>query len=367
MTVNVYLVTPGGTSGRGGIGRVVGYLEQGWRERQDDIVLHVVDSYGPNRRALMPFAFALTTLRLAVAGVLGRIDLLHLNVAERGSFWRKAALLWLGKLLGIPVVLHCHGAELVQWAAGLPPAAHRFVMATFARADRVLVLGSYWREFAVRELGLAPERVETLWNAVPAPPARRRREPGAARLLFLGRLGPRKGVPELLAALRHANVALLRWSAVLAGDGAVGQYRAEITAAGLQDRIELPGWIDAGMAQDYLANADILVLPSHNEGLPIAILEAMAAGLAIVTTPVGAVPDAIRDGQTGLLVPPGDVDALAAALRRLITDPPLRSQLGRRARERFQADFSIRAHIERLAAIYRDVTASAAQGRLRSA
>ena len=84
----------------------------------------------------------------------------------------------------------------------------------------------------------------------------------------------------------------------------------------------------------------------------MAVLEAMAAGLAVVTTPVGAIPDAIQDGQTGLLVPPGDAAALAEALARLIADPALRRRLGLQARARFAADFSIDAYVLRLAAIY---------------
>jgi glycosyltransferase involved in cell wall biosynthesis len=367
MTLNVYLVTPGGARGRGGIGRVVGYLERGWQAQGSGAALHIVDSYGPNSRALMPVAFALALLRLVTAALLGRIDLLHLNMAERGSVWRKGILVWMGSLLRIPVVLHCHGAEMVEWSRGLPPLAHGLLVATLARVDRVIVLGSYWRDFMVGELGVAPDRVDVLWNAVPAPGLVHHHHAGSVRLLFLGRLGERKGVPELLAALGDPRLRALPWTAVLAGDGAVERYRNLVASAGMADRIELPGWIDAATAERHLAEADILVLPSHNEGLPMAVLEAMASGLAIVTTPVGAIPDAIRDGDTGLLVPAGDAPALADALYRLITDMELRRQLGQRAHSRFLADFSIEACIDRLSAIYEAALHRRPEGRMRPA
>jgi glycosyltransferase involved in cell wall biosynthesis len=352
MSLDIYLVTPGGARGRGGIGRVVGYLERGWRARGGEVNLHVVDSYGPQGRMLMPAAFAWALLRLVALACLGRIDLLHLNMAERASVWRKGIVVWLGFLFRIPVVLHCHGAELVEWSRGLLPLGRRLLVATLARVDRVVVLGSYWRDFMVDELGVPPGRVDVLWNAVPAAGVARRHHDGVVRLLFLGRLGERKGVPELLAALGEPRLRALPWSAVLAGDGAVERFRREVADAGLAQRIELPGWIEEAAAQRYLAEADILVLPSHNEGLPIAVLEAMAGGLAIVTTPVGAITDAIRDDDTGLLVPAGDTPALAGALHRLIQDEALRQRLGERARARFAADFSIEACIERLTAIY---------------
>ncbi|HEX8374266.1 MAG TPA: glycosyltransferase, partial [Geminicoccaceae bacterium] len=98
----------------------------------------------------------------------------------------------------------------------------------------------------------------------------------------------------------------------------------------------------------------------HNEGLPMAVLEALSHGIAVVATPVGAVPDAIVDGESGLLVPAGDAPALAAALARVIADPGLRRSLGDHARARFDARFSIPAHVDRLARIYADVRAGRA-------
>ncbi|HTO27382.1 MAG TPA: glycosyltransferase, partial [Devosia sp.] len=92
-----------------------------------------------------------------------------------------------------------------------------------------------------------------------------------------------------------------------------------------------PGWVGPDTVAQLIASADILVLPSFAENLPVSVIEGMAAGLAVVTTPVGAVEDIIVDGETGLLVPPGDVDALTLALTRLVQSPQLRTDLGRNA------------------------------------
>ena len=367
--VRVYLVTPGGESGRGGMGRSARYLAREWRARGHG-GLEVVDSYGPGVRALMPAYFATALLRVATAAALGRADLLHVNMAERGSVLRKGLVVWLGVAFGVPVLVHCHGADFADWHRALGPARRRLVVATLRRAERVVVLGRHWRAFVVGELGLTADRVEVLPNAAPEPePAGAAAPPGDAvdgrpvRLLFLGRLGDRKGVPELLRALADPSVRGLGWAAVLAGDGEVDRFRAEIEVLGLEDRVRVAGWVGEDEARRLLAASDVLVLPSRNEGLPVAVLEAMAHGLAGVATPVGAIPDAVVDGDTGLLVPPGDVRALAGALARVIADPALRRALGGRARTRFEAGFSLRAHADGLARIYAAVLAGHAGAR----
>jgi glycosyltransferase involved in cell wall biosynthesis len=118
------------------------------------------------------------------------------------------------------------------------------------------------------------------------------------------------------------------WRATLAGDGHVDAARAKAAEYGLGDRVDLPGWVGPDRVAELISTADILVLPSFIENLPLSIIEAMASGVAVVATPVGAVPDIVRDGETGLLVPVGDVDALTTALTRLVNDPALRARMG---------------------------------------
>ena len=121
------------------------------------------------------------------------------------------------------------------------------------------------------------------------------------------------------------------------------------------ERVNFTGWLDEPRVRALCADADILVLPSHAEGLAMAVLEGLSYGLAVVTTPVGAHPEVIEPGISGLFVPPGDVDALAAALQRLIDDKDLRRRLGMAARLRFLEKFDVRAYAGRLAQLHRNV------------
>jgi glycosyltransferase involved in cell wall biosynthesis len=158
-------------------------------------------------------------------------------------------------------------------------------------------------------------------------------------------------VPELVEAL-HAISDLADWRAVIAGDGDIAETQQRIGALGLSSRVDVPGWAGPDEARTLLRSSHILVLPSFDENLPMSVIEGMSAGLAVIATPVGAVEDIVRDGETGLLVPPGDAAALAAALRRVATDTPLRIRLGKTARDFHRSNLDMADYVGRLAAIW---------------
>jgi glycosyltransferase involved in cell wall biosynthesis len=279
----------------------------------------------------------------------------HVNYGGRLSAVRKSLLILIASWLGIPVVLHLHGGVFDDFYRALPKPLQAALRASFGQAARVIVLGDSWRDFVVQSLRVPPERVVVLPNAVPAPAGRNEPHSGPCRLLFLGELGARKGVPELLAAFADPRLAQLDWSAVVAGNGDVDGCRRRAEALGIADRVTFPGWVDRSAAARLLGDADVLVLPSHGEGLPMSLLEAMSHGLAIVTTSVGSIGEAVSDGESALFVPVGDAAALASALARLIGDPVLRAALGRAARAKFIACFEVTVYARRLADLYRDL------------
>lgn len=168
-----------------------------------------------------------------------------------------------------------------------------------------------------------------------------------------------KGMPELADAFVKLAPAFPEARLRVIGDGdAREEMRTRLVAAGLGDRAELPGHVggDDAVAEE-VAGIDIYVLPSHMEGggPPYSILEAMRAGCAIVTTSVGSIGDGVTDGCEGLVVSPADVDALAAAIRRLLSNAPLRRRLGEAARKRFLQDFTLARSHERAAELAQDL------------
>jgi glycosyltransferase involved in cell wall biosynthesis len=164
-------------------------------------------------------------------------------------------------------------------------------------------------------------------------------EPAAEgfRILFVGRYGERKGCTELISALarvRAADVdATLRFVGREEHEGEEAALRGEVVKLGLTESVEFAGVKDRESLADCYASADALCLPSHREGMPLALLEGMAFGLPVIATPVGGIPDFVHADETGLIVPAGDIEALAGAITTLAQDHELRVRLGTAGRE----------------------------------
>jgi glycosyltransferase involved in cell wall biosynthesis len=225
---------------------------------------------------------------------------------------------WLASSLVVPlawrpVVLTLHGSGSAGRFEDLQVMSRRPRLARILlRRARVVIAVSEQLAEAARQVGARD--VRWISNGVEIP-AEVGAEADPPEVLFVGRLAPEKGIHELAEATRGLNL-------VVAGDGPLRTL--------LPDAL---GFVPHEEVERLLARAAVVVLPSHREGLPMALLEAMAHGRAVVATPVGGIPSLVEDGRTGLLVPPGDAGALRAAIERLLADPGLRRRLGEAARE----------------------------------
>ena len=329
--LSVLVATPAGRSGKGGIDRVMAALGDALDSpAASDLEVTFGSTRGAGTILLAPVYLAAFCLRMTALRLAGRCDVLHINLASHGSTRRKMIIAALARRLGIPYVLHLHGATYREYWEEAPSGLAHAIESLFSSAARIVVLGTVWRDFIARKLPDRADRIRIIPNATAAR-AHRTDSTGPVHILFLGRLGERKGVPVLVDALARLD-RTTSWRVTLAGDGDLDATSRQIAAAGLGDRVTLTGWVDGPDVDRLLGEADILCLPSLSENLPMSVIEGMAAGLAVVTTPVGAVPDIISDGETGLIVPPGDRSALAVALGRLVSDTSERQRLGRAAR-----------------------------------
>lgn len=291
-------------------------------------------------------------LRLMVMLLQGSVGLVHCHTASRASFWRKTLFLLPAFAAGAPVVLHLHGAEFaIFFEKESGPLRQRFIRWVFNRCRHVVVLSSAWKIWAESVGVVAP--VTAIYNPVllPAPNAWERRRAGD--LLFLGRLGERKGSYDLLAAVaRLPDNAADGVRLLMGGDGALEAMRKRAEALHLGDKLHLLGWVGGQDKQALLASAWAYCLPSYNEGLPMSVLEAMAAGLPIISTPVGGIPEAITDGVEGFLVEPGDADHLARCIASLVGDEALARRMGAAARRKVELCFSSAAVLPQVERIY---------------
>ena len=274
-----------------------------------------------------------------------RPDILHASSSKAGVLGRVA-----GALAGVPIrIFTVHG-----WAFAAHTGAARRLYRWADRLVRPLTTVTICVSEREREAGLAAgtcdgDRTVVIPNAVDVAGARRFRPAGRERplLIAVGRLKAPKDFLTLVRAL--GKLPPDAFDALIVGEGPDrSRLEEEIGSLGLLGRIRLTG--ERRDVPELLAGADVFVLQSASEGMPVSVLEAMAAGLPVVASRVGGVPEQVDDGGTGLLVEPGDPDALAAALGRLLEDGALRLRLGSAARARAEEAFDLepfrRAHVE---------------------
>jgi glycosyltransferase involved in cell wall biosynthesis len=293
--------------------------------------------------------YSLGLLRVAWWCLRRRGRIVHVHSTVRGSMYRKALVVPLAKALRRRVVLHVHSGpgDVASFRRKVGRAGAAVLHFCLGRADVVLSVSAA-SAAQLRDAFDLPN-IELLPN--PAPPVSP--SPAAARddlfAIFLGGFeNPVKGGAEILAVLERLEPGALRM--VLAGPGELPEEGRRLLES--RPEVEWRGWIEGEERERVMEAATIFVLSSSSEGLPIALLEAMSLGMAIVATEVGGVPDVVTDGTEALLAPPEDLEALAAALRRLLADGELRARLGNGAQAR-AAGMGIERFAERIDAIYR--------------
>ncbi len=288
-----------------------------------------------------------------------RPQLFHVHLSYFTSFYRKMAYVQEARTTGAPIVLHVHAPDLAAFhgAARVHAAAMRYL---FTQADRVIAL-SQAMAAEIHALCGDGVAVDVLYNPVlleslvPTP----RPADAVPTVLFMGEVGQRKGTWDLVAAIPKVRARVPTARFRIGGNGDLDRLRSTIAAQGLGDAVEVLGWVSGPDKLAAFASADILCLPSYQEGLPMSILEAMGCGLPVVATPIAGVPEAVRDQETGLLVPPGDVDALADALVALLDDPGRRRRMGHAGRRRAEDLFDVDHVVRQLRDIWGDVLAAA--------
>ncbi|MFO1207019.1 MAG: glycosyltransferase family 4 protein [Burkholderiales bacterium] len=333
--------------GRGGIASVVqAYREAGLFER---CALHYVSTHAEGGR-LHKLGMALRGAWAAWRALAsGEVAVVHAHVASGASFVRKSVLLALARRSGAGTVFHLHGGGFQIFHRRGGPLMRWWIRHTLERSSVVLCLSESWRRVL---LEIAPQaRVQVLRNAVRVP-AQAESAGDPRRLLYLGLISRQKGLLVLAEALSLLRSRGLVLTLAVGGTGDSQELLERAAALGVAGQVQLLGWIGPQRRDEELRRAAIFVLPSFDEGLPMALLEAMAAAKAVVTTPVGGIPELVSHGCDGLLVPAGDAPALADALGRLAADPALCGRLGQAARHKVLQHYAVNVAVDRLVACY---------------
>jgi glycosyltransferase involved in cell wall biosynthesis len=283
-----------------------------------------------------------------------RPDLVSTHSSKAGILGRLAA-----RTLGIPVVFTAHG-----WAftPGIP-SRQAFLYSWIERlaaplASKIITVSEFDRQLALTRGVVSADKVVTIHNGMPDIGPELRADPSRSppRLAMIARFEPQKDHPTLFHAL--AGLRQEPWRLDLIGDGPLLPEAKELgRRLGLAERIQF--WGQRMDVAARLAEAQVALLISNWEGFPRSILEAMRAGLPVISSAVGGTAESVQDGETGFTIRRGDVESLRQRVKQLLGDPDLRARMGRSGRKRYEQHFTLSHTVEKTLAVYREIVPAA--------
>ena len=305
--------------------------------------------FDTNKYIVMVY-FGIRFIQILFTIIFGHYDIAHLHTAERGSFWRKTFLLRVYHKFGIKVVLHHHAAEFEEFYANCSEKQKAKVRKALVDADMNIVLSE--RLVPMIKDKEPKAKVEVLYNAVSTydhnPYSLQ-----ARNVLFMGRLGVRKGTFDLIEAIKRLDSEIPQdVKFYLCGDVGEEAVRQKVAELGIEHRIAHIGWIDGEQKKEFISKSMINCLPSYNEGLPMTILETMAAGIPNISTNIASIPEIIKNGENGFLIEPGDVTSLVKRLKELICNESLRRSFSQKSYDLIVQKFSMNRNIANLKKFY---------------
>jgi glycosyltransferase involved in cell wall biosynthesis len=286
-----------------------------------------------------------------------RAQIVHIHTCSGFTFWRDSIHLILARMMRRQAVWHIHGAQFDTFVNNFSCIEKMAYRAVLGMAGVVIVLSDDW---LARLQSSAPRaRWRALPNGTPLQVGVRSRFNDKPVFLFLANLEPRKGAGDLIQAFALAKKRVYTGMLEVVGGETLPGQKTELEnlASDLKclSEIRFRGLLQGVEKDRTLAQADCFVLPSYAEGLPMAMLEAMACGLPVIATTVGGIPEVITDGKEGFLVAPGDIGALADRMIKLARDISLRQLMGQNALDRVVREFSLDKMCDRILDIYQDV------------
>lgn len=281
-------------------------------------------------------------------------------------FLRDCLFLIPAKILGRKIIIHLHGGYFGRFFEETSPLMRWIIRYAIGNSACAIVLGKNVSD--AFEGILSREIIRIIPNGIPDPYADRAptevkgvRGPTPV-LLYLGALVAEKGILDLLRALSKVRERAGNVRAIIAGEWCSDRDRDAASqlmeSFGLQQAVEFTGAVGPDRKHKLLASAETLVLPTYNEGHPYVILEAMSAGMPVISTKVGCIPEMVQDGVEGFLIESGDIESLVDRICLLLGDASLRNRVGRAARQRFLDQYTYSKFAERMNAVFAEVLQS---------
>lgn len=340
--MKVLMIGPS-SQAKGGIATVIKNFEQGFNN--PDIELKVLTSWKEGNAFKRLWVFIECLCSYIAQLCFGGVSAVHLHVAQDGSFYRKMIFLMLGKLFGKSVILHFHASSFDVFWNKQSRRGQAFIKRSLNRADNIVVLSEEW---AVFYRSITTTTVTIINNAVNVP-EQTTYDANSQNIIALGRLGQRKGTYDILKIAPQLKLKFPEAVIHLYGDGDIKEIQALITQQQLSN-VKIGGWLTD--SEPVIKTAVMHLLPSYHEGMPMAILESMAQGVPNISTTVGGIPQVLAHKQNGLLITPGDSQALYEAVALLLNNRDLCRDISKKAHATIYTHFSLTHYHEQWSQLY---------------
>lgn len=290
-------------------------------------------------------------IKLLACLIKSHIDIIHIHGSDVISSKRKYIYFKIAYLFNSKLIHHFHGASFLDQFSKTSTFWRNRIIEMFEKVDVVICLSNNWGDEIKK---IAPDsNIVVIPNSVKLPVLTNRvYNSGKIKILFLGLIGERKGIFDLIKVfmrlLKDGNNIELN----IGGNGNITELLSTVNGLGIKKHVNYLGWVSEEERDRLFRNTDIFVLPSYGEGMPMSILEAMSYGVPVISTLVGGIPELIEDGETGILVKPGDLDMLYEKINDLIQNERYRKKLGENGRLKIEKHHNIADHINRIDNIY---------------
>jgi glycosyltransferase involved in cell wall biosynthesis/peptidoglycan/xylan/chitin deacetylase (PgdA/CDA1 family) len=335
------------TKTRGGISTLTADILKS--DLKNDFEITYIASQAEDHGLIGKFMLAVKAyMQFAVSCIFDRPGLVYVHMGSNASLYRESGFVLLGKLFRNRVILHFHAGDVDEYLPYQPKLGRRIIKLALASCDRIIAV-SAGSARQIREF-VSPEKMAVIPNAIDISafekmPERSKKVNGdeAVRLLFVGATGKLKGELDLIKALQ-----LLKHHEPPLKASFLGYGAEDLDQTGIGHIVEHLGAVPLDERIGFYEKADIFVLPTYAEAMPISVIEAMAAGLAVITTPVGGIPEILDDGREGYLCPVGDHKTLAEKIAYLACNVEARLSMGRAARKRTVSKMDFGKYIDAL-------------------
>lgn len=334
-----------GPNADGGISSVINLFEQYGLFNEKIIRLTSYRNVNTLKKLAVYIIFLFRYLWILITN--NNIKLIHLHSAADGSFYRKFLALKIAKIFRKKVIFNIHPIWFIVFYNKSNNFIKRIITNALNNSDLILVLSENIKSEITN---ICQNRnIQILYNPV-AIKEFNHIPSDTIRVTFMGNLNKNKGVYDIIEAakyIQNPNIIIN-----LYGKGIFEEFNNLISDNQVTEIVKIQGWIGGAEKDIALENSDIYILPSYTEGLPMSILEAMSAGLPIISTPVGGIPEAVKDGVNGFLIQPGDYKALAEKIDLLANDKELKEKMGQESLRIAKEKFDINVIINQLKEIY---------------